>query len=199
MEWLRREVLDVDVDEAEVIVTEAALAFSGPVCGSFWPAVQALGLEDVPDTVTVEVRQEMADDEGEVVEREVGGTPQAADDGALLLSGLPRQLVRASGTVEAVCYATLAPLAHSFGADAVTLGYNAAGLAGTGGGDLGAGGGGDAGVRVGAVAKVVEIDWWRSLWFVQRTISGVSAPVETTPWKTLGPVENWGFPRLRRS
>ena len=41
----------------------------------------------------------------------------------------------------------------------------------------------------GAVAKVVEIGWWRSLWFVQRTISGVSAPAETTPWKRLvGPV-----------
>ncbi len=25
----------------------------------------------------------------------------------------------------------------------------------------------------GAVADVVEIGWWRSLWFVQRTISGV--------------------------
>ncbi len=28
-------------------------------------------------------------------------------------------------------------------------------------------------VMAGAVAKVVEIGWWRSLWFVQRTISGV--------------------------
>jgi len=38
---------------------------------------------------------------------------------------------------------------------------------------------------VGAVADVVEIGWWRSLWFVQRTISGVRAPAETTPWKRL--------------
>ncbi len=37
----------------------------------------------------------------------------------------------------------------------------------------------------GAVAKVVEIGWWRSLWFVQRTISGVSAPAETTPRERL--------------
>ncbi len=35
--------------------------------------------------------------------------------------------------------------------------------------------------RGGAVAKMVEIGWWRSLWFVQRTISGVRAPAETTP------------------
>ena len=68
------------MDEAKVIVMEAALAFSEPVCGGIRPAVQALGLEDAPDAVAVEVRQEMADDEGEVIEREVGGTPQAADD-----------------------------------------------------------------------------------------------------------------------
>ena len=39
--------------------------------------------------------------------------------------------------------------------------------------------------RDGAVADVVEIGWWRSLWFVQRTISGVRAPAETTPWKRI--------------
>jgi hypothetical protein len=37
----------------------------------------------------------------------------------------------------------------------------------------------------GAVAKVVEIGWRRSLWFVERTISGVSAPAETTPWNRV--------------
>jgi len=41
-------------------------------------------------------------------------------------------------------------------------------------------------MRDGAVAKVVEIGWWRSLWFVQRTISGVGTPAEITPWKRLG-------------
>jgi len=44
----------------------------------------------------------------------------------------------------------------------------------------------------GAVADVVEIGWWRSLWFVQRTISGVRAPAETTPWKRLVPLHS-GF------
>ena len=83
MEWLRREVLDVDMDEAEVIGAEAALAFGGPVCGGFCPAVQALGLEDAPDAVAVEMRQEVAHDEGEVIQGKVGGTTQAADDGAL--------------------------------------------------------------------------------------------------------------------
>jgi len=41
------------------------------------------------------------------------------------------------------------------------------------------------GRRAGAVADVVEIGWWRSLWFVQRTISGVRAPAETTPWNRI--------------
>jgi uncharacterized protein involved in exopolysaccharide biosynthesis len=35
------------------------------------------------------LQQEVADDEGEVVEREVGGAPQGAYDGAVLFSGFP--------------------------------------------------------------------------------------------------------------
>ena len=110
------------------------------------PAVQALGLEDAPDAVAVEVWQKVRDNECEVVEREVGGAPQGANDGALLLGSFPGQPARAGGAVEAIVGATLAPLAHGLGADAIALGYNAAGLAGAG--DLGADGRGGAGIRV---------------------------------------------------
>ena len=41
------------------------------------------------------------------------------------------------------------------------------------------------GIESGAVADVVEIGWRRSLWLVQRAISGVRAPAETTPWKRI--------------
>ncbi len=88
----------------------------------------------------------MGDDEGEVVEWEVGGAAQGADDGTLLLSGLPGQAVRTGGAVQAVGDATLAPLAHGLGADAVALGDGAAGLGGAC--DLGADVRGGAGVRV---------------------------------------------------
>jgi hypothetical protein len=44
----------------------------------------------------------VTDHEGEIVEQEVGGTAQGADHGALLLAGLPRQLVRPGGMVEAI-------------------------------------------------------------------------------------------------
>jgi len=37
----------------------------------------------------------------------------------------------------------------------------------------------------GAVADVVEIDWRRSLRFVQRTTTGVATPAETTPWNRI--------------
>jgi hypothetical protein len=53
------QVLDVDVDKAEVVVLERALAPFGPVRGGRWPPAQALGAEDAPDAVAVEVRQEM--------------------------------------------------------------------------------------------------------------------------------------------
>lgn len=83
------QVLDVDADDAEVVVAERALALGRLVEHGLGPSVQAFGLEDAPDAVAVEVRQEVADDEGEVVEWEVGAAPQGADYGALFLSRLP--------------------------------------------------------------------------------------------------------------
>ena len=139
-------MLDVDVDEAEVVVSERALAFGGAFGEGLWPAVQPFDLEDAPDAVAVEVRQEVADDEGKVIEWKVGAAPQGADDGALLLGRLPGQGVRACGAVEAVCHATLTPFAHGLSADAVALGDGAAGFGGSC--DLGACGRGGAGVRV---------------------------------------------------
>src|SRR4051812_33958717 len=41
------------------------------------------------------------------------------------------------------------------------------------------------GAHEGAVGDVVEMGWWRSLWLVQRAISGVRAPAETTPWNRI--------------
>ena len=124
--------------------TEGALASRGLAGGRRRPAVQALGAQDAPDAVAVEVGQEVADHEGEVIEGEVVGAAQRADHGPLLLGGLPGQLVRLGGAVEAVLRAALAPLADGIGADTVALGQHAAGLIGAG--DLGADGGGGAGI-----------------------------------------------------
>jgi hypothetical protein len=89
-----RQVLDVDVDEAEVVVSEAALPPGGPGGWGRPPPAQPLGAEEAPDAVAVEVGQEVRDDEGEVVEGEVGGAAERADHGALLLRRLPGQAVR---------------------------------------------------------------------------------------------------------
>jgi hypothetical protein len=48
------------------------------------------------------VRQEVADHEGEVVQREAGGATQLAHHGAFLLARLPGQPVRAAGAVLAL-------------------------------------------------------------------------------------------------
>lgn len=63
------------------------------------------------------MRQEMADHNGEVIERKAGGTTQGADHSALFLGGFPRQLVRPAGTILARVSPTFAPLADSLGAD----------------------------------------------------------------------------------
>ena len=96
------QVLGVDVHEAEVVVAEAALASPWPPRGGRRPAAQPLGVEDAPDAVAVEVRQEVADHEGVVVEGEAGGAAKGADHGALLVRGLPGQPMRPGGAVQAV-------------------------------------------------------------------------------------------------
>ena len=83
------QVLDVDVHKAEVIVLEGALAFGGLCRWRFGPAVEAFGPEDAPDAVAVEMRQEVGDDEGQVVEGKVGDPTERADNGTLLLGCLP--------------------------------------------------------------------------------------------------------------
>src|SRR5829696_8269018 len=92
------------------------------------------------------MRQEMGDDEGEVVEREPGGMAQRTDDGALLLTGLPRQRVGPGRAVLAVGGPALAPLADGLGRDAVTLGQHAGALVRAG--DLGADSRRRAGIRM---------------------------------------------------
>jgi hypothetical protein len=105
-----RQVLDVDVDEAEVVVPELALAALRPVGRRRWPSAQPLGAQDAPDAVAVEVWEEVGDDEGEVVEGEVGGPTQGADNGSFLLGCPPGKRVRSGGVVKAVVWAAFAPL-----------------------------------------------------------------------------------------
>ncbi len=138
------QVLHVHVDEAELVLLELArgLLRRGPDR----PSAQALRFEDAVDVVAAQVRQEVGDDEGEVVEREAGRPAQGANDGALLLARLPGQLVRTSGAVEAVPGPALAPLADGPGADPVAPGQLAGGLARAG--DLGPHGRRGAGVGV---------------------------------------------------
>jgi hypothetical protein len=110
-----------------------SLNFAGgrgpPGRGGRRPAAQARGLEDAVDVVAVEVRQEVGDHEGEVVEREAGGPAQGADHGALLLAGLPGQPAGTAGMVPAVLGSALAPLADGLGADAEAAGQLAVGSA----------------------------------------------------------------------
>ena len=82
-------MLDVDMHEAEVIVLEGALAFGGLWRCRLGPAVQPLGPEDAPDAVAVEMRQEMGDDKGQIIEGEVGDATERADNGPFLLGCLP--------------------------------------------------------------------------------------------------------------
>jgi SRSO17 transposase len=121
-----REVLDVEVHEAEIVVLEgAALPFG--LVGWRQPP-QPFGLEEAVDAVPIEMRQEMRDHEGQVIEGEAGGAAQRTDDGALLVRGLPGQLVRPAGAVLAVPNSALAPFAHRLGTDPAAGDQHAGGL-----------------------------------------------------------------------
>src|ERR1700753_204505 len=132
--------------EAEVVVLEGALAFDRLCRWRFGAAIEARGLEDAPDAVAVEMRQEMCNDKRQVIEREVGDPAQHADNGAFRLGCLPGQLVRPCRVVQAVCRTPLAPLADGLGGHAIALGEDAGALMGAG--DRGPGDGRGAGVRM---------------------------------------------------
>ena len=121
-----RQVLDVDVDEAEIVVLErAALALA---LLRRRQAAQPLSLEDAVDRIAVEMRQEVRDDEGQIIERKAGGLAQSTDDRPLFLRGFPGQLVRPAAMVLAVLHPAFAPLADGLGAHAEALGQHAGGL-----------------------------------------------------------------------
>src|SRR5437870_13746922 len=102
--------------KAKIVLLEAAVRSAGAI--SRREAAQALGFQDAVDRIAIEMRQEMSDHKGQVIQRKAGGPPQRADNGALLLTGLPGQLVRAAGVVLAVGRTALAPLADRLSRDA---------------------------------------------------------------------------------
>ena len=87
-----RQVLHVDMNEADLVVLEGAVRLVGLLGGR--QPVEALRPEDAVDGVPVQVRQEVADDEGQRVEGEAGGAAERAHDGTLLIAGKPGQLMR---------------------------------------------------------------------------------------------------------
>src|SRR3954447_15447632 len=95
--------------KAEIIGLERTIRLTRPA----WPrqAAQALGFQDAVDRVAIEVRQEVADHKGEVIQRKARRTPQRTDNGPFFVRGFPGQLVRAARVVLAVLRAALAPLA----------------------------------------------------------------------------------------
>ena len=66
------QVLHVQVDEAEIIGLERAVR-ARPAWS--WQAAQALGFQDAVDRVAVEMRQEVGDHEGQVIQGKAGRTP----------------------------------------------------------------------------------------------------------------------------
>src|SRR4051794_22901416 len=141
-----RQMFAVDVNKTKIILFEGPCSLyrsGGDRSGS---TVESLRLQKAPDAVTIEVRQKMRDDEGKVIQSEVGDPAQSADHGPFFFGGLPRQLVRARGVIETVLHTTLTPLADGFSADSITLGQQARGLLGTG--NLGANDRGGSGIRV---------------------------------------------------
>ena len=67
-------MLHIDVDEADLVVFECAVRFARALGGR--EAVEALGLEDAVDRVPVQMRQEVREDEGEIVEGKASGAAE---------------------------------------------------------------------------------------------------------------------------
>lgn len=140
------QVFDVNVDEADLVLLEGTVQFASLLGGQ---AVEPLRLEDAIDRIPVQVRQEMADEEGQCFEREAGAAPERIHEGALLVTGAPGQLMGSSRTILAIIRAMLTPLADGLGGDAIAHGECARTLERTG--DLSTGGRG--GPRLGMDGK----------------------------------------------
>jgi hypothetical protein len=82
-------VFDVDMDEAEVKILEMPLALRGNRRWLWRVSVEAFRIEYAVDAVTIEVRQEMAQHESQVIQRETRRSSYSADDRAILLSSAP--------------------------------------------------------------------------------------------------------------
>jgi hypothetical protein len=118
-------------------------------------AAQTLGLEEAMDGVAVQVRQDLGDHKGEVVEGKARGLPQGTDNGPLLLAGRPGQLGGPGRAVPTGSGAALAPDADGLGGHAKALGQHARGLRGKG--DLPTDGRSGAGVGVDGVHQ--DLPW----------------------------------------
>jgi hypothetical protein len=76
-------VLDVHVHEAKVIILERAAPALSLLRRR--QTAEPLSLEDAVDRIPVEMRQEVRDHEGEIIERKAGGLAQGTDNRPLLV------------------------------------------------------------------------------------------------------------------
>src|SRR5947209_3461644 len=93
------QVLDINVNKAKIILFEGSLSLYWSGRDRSGSAVQSLRLQNAPDAITIQVRQKMRDDEGQVIQSEVGDSAQRTDYRAFFLGRLPGQLVRPGGAI----------------------------------------------------------------------------------------------------
>lgn len=125
------QMLDVDVDISQVIISERSGAASC-LCSLFgWPTIEASILENAPDAVTVQVRQEMPQDKGQIIKAEFGCLAQMANDRPLFLTGFPGKPFGAAGPVATVIDAAFAPFTHRLVADPIPTSQRAGRFRGT--------------------------------------------------------------------
>jgi hypothetical protein len=122
------QMLHIDVDKTQVVIVEFPVATRGNSSLPRWSAVKPGVLQNAPDAVTVKMRQEVLHHKSEVIEAELGGAAEMADDGPFFLGRLPCQLPGTARAIKARIHASSAPFAHCFIADPVTAGQCARGL-----------------------------------------------------------------------
>ena len=122
------------MDEADLVVFEGAVRLAG-LLGRRQP-VETLRLEDAIDGVPVQMRQEVANDEGQRVEGKAGGAAERTHNGTLLIAGAPGQLMGSGRAILTGVGAAFAPFADGLSGHAVALGEHAGALGRAG--DLGA-------------------------------------------------------------
>src|SRR4051794_12500523 len=74
-----RQMFDVDVNKTKIIFFKGSFSLDRSGAGRSGPTMEPIRLQNAPDAVAIEMREEVSNDKGEVIQRKVSDPAQSAN------------------------------------------------------------------------------------------------------------------------